>query len=234
MKHKLILFFLIAMMALMPITALADGEKVYTPEELNEGYLWLREHGDQWGVRTFALSFRNNELIIYEEDKIFTEEEREEIRRGSGIDHITFRYIGIPVQGYELVILFQLKIFGYHGFQEATSATMNNIEAYDLKRGAPLLDENGVTQIPLQLIQNAFGGSILWDAVENKATLSNDKVTMEVYPEANYILVNGVRQEVAVLCYKDRLYLPIRTVAGVMGAEIVWHGTSAEVWMSWT
>ena len=80
--------------------------------------------------------------------------------------------------------------------------------------GAPFIDKNSRTQVPLNAAMSAIGAKVSWNGAERVATVEKDGIAVEVPIGQSYILKDGKRIEndTAAMIKDQRTYLPIRVV----------------------
>lgn len=95
---------------------------------------------------------------------------------------------------------------------------------------APII-RNGRTMLPARFIVEALGGTINWDADAQKATITKDGKTMEIFIGAGYAIVDGevVALDAPAFIENGRTYLPLRFIAEHMGAEVIWDSIAQTV-----
>lgn len=90
--------------------------------------------------------------------------------------------------------------------------------------GAPFIDNNDRTLVPLRVTMESFGSELVWNADTRVATVKKGDVTVEVPLGQKHILKNG--QQIAIdtesVIKEDRIYLPIRAVVEAFGSEVQW------------
>ncbi|MBR6500420.1 MAG: hypothetical protein IKT25_02810, partial [Firmicutes bacterium] len=97
--------------------------------------------------------------------------------------------------------------------------------------GAPFIDKNGRTQVPLNAVMSAIGATVTWNGAERIASVEKDGITVDVPIGQKYILKDGERIEndTEALIKDQRTYLPIRVVMEAFGANVGWDGTTRNV-----
>ena len=97
--------------------------------------------------------------------------------------------------------------------------------------GAPFIDKNGRTQVPLNAVMSAIGATVTWNGAERIASVEKDGITVDVPIGQKYILKDGERIEndTEALIKDQRTYLPIRVVMEAFGAEVGWDGKTRTV-----
>lgn len=91
---------------------------------------------------------------------------------------------------------------------------------------------NSRTFIPIRIVTEVFGGSIAWDAVEQKVTIVRNGTTLNLWIGKNAAEIDGKSVSidtnpavVPVISY-GRTLLPLRFVAESLGLDIQWDGTT--------
>ncbi len=97
--------------------------------------------------------------------------------------------------------------------------------------GAPFIDENGRTLVPLRVVMESFGCIVQWDQNTQTAYVVKDGVTVTIVIGQKYIRVNGMSQAIdtAAVNKDGRTYLPIRAVLEAFGATVEWDNNSRSV-----
>lgn len=97
--------------------------------------------------------------------------------------------------------------------------------------GAPFIDENGRTLVPLRVVMESFGCIVQWDQNTQTAYVVKDGVTVTIVIGQKYIRVNGMSQAIdtAAVNKDGRTYLPIRAVLEAFGATVEWDDSSRSV-----
>jgi uncharacterized repeat protein (TIGR02543 family) len=91
---------------------------------------------------------------------------------------------------------------------------------------------NSRTFIPIRIITEVFGGSIAWDAAEQKVTVVRNGMTVDLWIGKNAAEIDGKSVSidtnpavVPVISY-GRTLLPLRFVAESLGLDVQWDGTA--------
>lgn len=97
--------------------------------------------------------------------------------------------------------------------------------------GAPFIDQNRRTQVPLNAAMSAIGAQVSWNAQERIAIVEKDGVRVEVPIGESYIIKNGQRidNDTAAIIKDRRTYLPIRVVMEAFGASVGWDSKTRTV-----
>lgn len=103
--------------------------------------------------------------------------------------------------------------------------------SFDGSMGAPFIDGNNRTQVPLNAVATAFGADVSWDGTARKAVVKKDGITVEVPIGQKYITKNGVKisHDTAATIIRQRTYLPIAVVLRAFGASVEWENASRTV-----
>lgn len=110
--------------------------------------------------------------------------------------------------------------------------TINGSELQiDPSMGAPFIDQNRRTQVPLNAAMTAIGADVRWNGAEKTAVVEKDGMVVEVPIGQSYILKNGERidNDTAATIKGGRTYLPIRVVMEAFGADVGWDGKTRTV-----
>lgn len=95
----------------------------------------------------------------------------------------------------------------------------------DEGRGTAPIIVNNRTLVPIRAVVEALGGTVNWDANEQKVTIKGkDSKVIELWIGKNYIRVAGVKgtMDVAPMIYNGRTVLPLRFVSENLGCEVKW------------
>lgn len=97
--------------------------------------------------------------------------------------------------------------------------------------GAPFIDSNNRTQVPIRGALEAFGAAVTWDASARMVTVEKGSVIVQAPVGQSYIFVNGttVANDTSAVIRGDRTYLPIRAVFQAFGAGVSWDETNRMV-----
>lgn len=90
--------------------------------------------------------------------------------------------------------------------------------------GAPFIDEQSRTQVPLRVTMEAFGAEVGWDQENQTAIVEKDGIKVEVPIGEKYILKNGesIETDTSAVIKNNRTYLPIRAVVEAFRAAVKW------------
>ncbi|MFA4932579.1 MAG: stalk domain-containing protein [Caldisericia bacterium] len=89
---------------------------------------------------------------------------------------------------------------------------------------SPPIIREGRTLLPIRAVIEALGGSVAWDAVQRKATVTLGTHTVEVWIGSREARVDGVNivLDVAAIIVNSRTLLPLRFVAENLGCTVTW------------
>ena len=89
---------------------------------------------------------------------------------------------------------------------------------------SPPIIREGRTLLPIRAVIEALEGSVAWDAVARKATVTLGTHTIEIWIGSNQARVNGVDVplDVAAMIVNSRTLLPLRFVAENLGCTVTW------------
>jgi len=101
---------------------------------------------------------------------------------------------------------------------------------------APIIRESR-TLLPIRAVIEALGGTIEWDANEQKVTINFKETTIELWIGKNTALVNGEYKLIdpknpkvtPIIIPPGRTMLPIRFIAENLGCKVDWNNTLREV-----
>ena len=132
-----------------------------------------------------------------------------------------------------LVLVFALALIGPAGAAKTgVSVTIDKKPvSFSASDGAPFIDENSRTLVPLRVVMETYGCIVQWDQNTKTAYVVKDGVTVTVTIGQKYIRVNGMSQAIdtAAVIKDSRTYLPIRAVLEAFGAEVEWDAASRTV-----
>lgn len=94
--------------------------------------------------------------------------------------------------------------------------------------GAPVVDENSRTLVPLRAAMEAYGCTVSWNQDTQTAVVTKDANKVEVPVGKKRILVNSakVATDTQAKIIDGRVYLPIRAVLEAFGASVGWDQAS--------
>lgn len=97
--------------------------------------------------------------------------------------------------------------------------------------GAPFVDSNNRTQVPLRVTMESFGANVGWDNNTRIATVEKDDIRVEVPIGQTYIFKNGekITNDTAAIIKDSKTYLPIRAVLEAFDATVGWDNETQTV-----
>lgn len=97
--------------------------------------------------------------------------------------------------------------------------------------GAPFIDGNHRTQVPMNSVLTAYGARVQWDGQRRVAIAEKDGIRVEAPIGEAYILKDGARidNDTAAVIKNQRTYLPISAVMKAFGASVDWDPASRTV-----
>ncbi|MDR7870134.1 MAG: copper amine oxidase N-terminal domain-containing protein [Tissierellaceae bacterium] len=97
--------------------------------------------------------------------------------------------------------------------------------------GAPFIDENGRTLVPLRLTMETYGAEVDWNNDTNTAIVKKGDTKLEIPVGKNYILRNGeqIDMDTESINKDGRVYLPIRFVVEAFGSGVEWDQNTKTV-----
>jgi len=103
----------------------------------------------------------------------------------------------------------------------------SSVMSVDGKRAtldSPPIIREGRTLLPIRAVIEALGGSVAWDAIQRKATVTLGTHTVEVWIGSRQARVDGVNValDVAAIIVNSRTLLPLRFVAENLGCTVTW------------
>lgn len=122
-----------------------------------------------------------------------------------------------------LILAFTLILSSY-AFAIDISINDNNV-AFTEQSGAPFIDANSRTQVPLRVTMESFGANVSWNQESQTAIVERFGTIVEVPIGESYIMVNYEKFETdtAAIIKDNRTYLPIRAVLEAFGGVIGWN-----------
>ena len=90
------------------------------------------------------------------------------------------------------------------------------------------LSRGGRMMLPIRFVAEAFGAAVGWDGDTATATVAAGDTVITVQIGAGQIFVNGnaVPLDTAAFIEGGRTYLPVRAIAGALGAAVEWDGAT--------
>ena len=100
----------------------------------------------------------------------------------------------------------------------------------DPGRGTVPMIISSRTMVPIRAIVEAMGGSIMWDNIERKITMTARGNTVEMWIGKTEMRINGVAKtmDVAPVIQNERTYVPVRFAAENLNAQIDWINSTRE------
>lgn len=91
--------------------------------------------------------------------------------------------------------------------------------------------KNDRTMLPIRVIAEALGAKVTWNEVEQKVTIAEDDLTIEIFIGQPFATVNGkpVQLDAPAYIANGRTYLPLRFVAENLGATVEWNAADSSV-----
>ncbi|WP_458396877.1 stalk domain-containing protein [Anaerotignum sp.] len=91
--------------------------------------------------------------------------------------------------------------------------------------------KNDRTMLPIRFVVEALGGTVTWDEATQTVSIVKDDITIEIYINQSFALVNGepVQLDAPAYIANDRTYLPLRFVAENLGATVEWNAVDRTV-----
>ncbi len=119
--------------------------------------------------------------------------------------------------------------------QESVVLTIGNVVA--MVDGMPVVNDvapvirNERTMLPIRFVAEALGADVAWDDDADKVTITKGDVVIEIFIGQPFALVNGnpVQLDAAAFIENGRTYLPLRFVAEVLGATVLWDANTNTV-----
>lgn len=81
---------------------------------------------------------------------------------------------------------------------------------------------NNTTYIPLRAFSDAIGGTIEWNETENAATMYKDGHSFAFYPERDYCIIDGTKQNYPSVFYNDLTFIPVRAISDALSFNVEW------------
>lgn len=106
---------------------------------------------------------------------------------------------------------------------------------------SPPIIKNDRTLVPIRAIVEALGGSVSWDGIERKVTVSLGNKMLELWIGKSVAKVNGKdtpidasNPNVVPEIINDRTMLPLRFVAESLGCDVQWEGNTKTITITYT
>jgi hypothetical protein len=104
---------------------------------------------------------------------------------------------------------------------------------------APVIRESR-TLLPLRVIVEELGGSMIWNAATRQVTVKARGTTMVLTIGKSTAIVNGASMvidpangKVVPIILGSRTFLPLRFIAEQLGLDIAWHASTRTVTITW-
>lgn len=109
--------------------------------------------------------------------------------------------------------------------------TINGISKKIDAQGSKPIIKNGRTLLPIRTLIESLGGSVEWNAKEQKITITLNGHSMVLTIGNTVALVDGskVTLDVAPTIINGRTYLPLRFISENLGASVDWDETTKTV-----
>jgi hypothetical protein len=103
-------------------------------------------------------------------------------------------------------------------------SSVMSVDGRRATRDSPPIIREGRTLLPIRAVIEALGGTVGWDAVQRKATVTLGMHTVEVWIGSREARVDGVNValDVAAMIINSRTLLPLRFVAENLGCTVTW------------
>ena len=90
---------------------------------------------------------------------------------------------------------------------------------------------NERTMLPIRFVAEALGAAVTWNEAEQKVTITEDDLVIEIFIGQPFATVNGkpVQLDAPAYIANDRTYLPLRFVAENLGATVEWNAADSSV-----
>lgn len=110
---------------------------------------------------------------------------------------------------------------------EKTAEVWGNIKTNDV---APKL-VNGRTMLPARFVAENLGAKVVWDAAENKVTISTDQIDIIIFVGSDRAYINGKKYVLDAFAFVEngRTYTPVRFIAEALGAKVDWNERTQQV-----
>lgn len=100
----------------------------------------------------------------------------------------------------------------------------------DPGRGTTPIVSSSRSMVPIRVIVEAMGGTVMWDNATKKITLMANGNIVEMWVDKKEITVNGVKRsiDIAPFVKNGRTYVPVRFAAENLNAEVNWLNSTRE------
>ena len=98
----------------------------------------------------------------------------------------------------------------------------------DLKPSVAPVIENGSTLVPLRIISENMGASVVWNGKDRSVTIEKDGTNIYLVLDQKNVVVNGESKELAVApkIIDNTTMVPIRFVSENLDCAVNWDGTN--------
>ncbi len=109
--------------------------------------------------------------------------------------------------------------------EQSDSETTYYISGQPQTTNLPILMENGRTMLPLRLVGEACGASVIWDNNIQQATITLNNHKAIITSNSNVMLLNEeqLNLDAPPLMHNNTLYLPLRSIGEALGKKIIWQ-----------
>ncbi len=89
---------------------------------------------------------------------------------------------------------------------------------------APFI-ENGRTLVPVRVISEEFGATVLWDEKEKTVTIENKETVVKIKIGESYIDINGEQRQIdcPARVVNGRTFIPLRAASEALGKSVYWN-----------
>ena len=200
-----------------------------TAADLEKSMNIAKEHRDEWNLTRYMIDYDKSCLILESSISDWSIQEKENIKKILGLQNVEFVYLEEIPSG-SLIIKFGLKQYDIAELQEATMVSWGKQDTV-ISNHMPILTSAGKTYVPLRLWADIFDAEVRWNENYHIAEVTSEEFCVKVYCDDDYYEINGIKYDADFLIYKDRIFLPIRTVANSLNAELLWNNETAVVIM---
>ncbi len=96
----------------------------------------------------------------------------------------------------------------------------SNVQAIPSEMGAPFIDNQARTQVPLRFVSEKLGHTIKWDAKKQEVSIDNNKVVVKIGDFSVKTPNGNVTMDTAPVVINGRTYVPIRFIAECLGHKV--------------
>lgn len=203
----------------------AYAEEAISDADLEKSMNIAKEHRDEWNLTRYMIDYDKGILILESSISDWSIQEKEDIKEVLGLENVEFVYLEEIPSG-SLVIKFGLKQYDITEFQEATMVSWEGQNTV-ISNHMPILTSAGKTYVPLRLWADIFDAEVRWNKNYHIAEVIAEEFCVKVYRDDDYYEVNGMKYDSDILIYKDKIFLPIRSVAKSLNADLLWNNETA-------